>query len=229
MTGAINIGDGAFDRFVEQRSEALKRISRHSRGEFALEDVRSEAWLMWRTLAAGGRSLDLADPQDQETLIARLYQQLVRYTELNVRNAVRLDHAPGDADEPHPLAYLLSAGEHHDPLVALLEIEEARIKDVAEPTASESLAGAYLHLLRRFDNRMAEVAAHLLISVSYCYRRCAEARYLAAFQQPLPPEALTARGATTSMTGPWRRFRMLRAPVQLCFDFESDASLFEGA
>jgi hypothetical protein len=229
MKGAINIGDGAFDRFVEQRSEALKRISCHSRGEFAFDDVRSEAWVMWCTMADNGRPLDLADRQDQEVLIARLYQQLVRYTELNVRNAVRLDHAPGDADEPHPLAHLLSAGEHHDPLVALLEIEEARRRDVAEPTASESLAGAYLHLLRRFDNRMSEVAAHLLISVSYCYRRCAEARCLAAFQQPLPPEALTARGASASMTGPWRSFRIARMQVQLCFDFESDASLFEGA
>ena len=178
MTDATDAGDGVFDRFIAQCKVALNRISRHSRGEFALEDVRSEAWVMWRTLAANGRSLDLADPQDQETLIARLYQQLVRYTELNVRNAVRLDHAPGDADEPHPLAYLLSAGERHDPLVALIEVEEARSRDLAESTAGESLAGAYLHLLRRFDNRMAEVAAHLLISVSYCYRhrRCAQAR-----------------------------------------------------
>ena len=182
---------------------------------------------MWCTLADNGRPLDLADPQDQETLIARLYQQLVRYTELNVRHAVRLDHAPGDADEPHPLAHLLSAGESHDPLVALLEAEESRSRDVAEPTAGESLAGAYLHLLRRFDNRMAEVATHLLISLSYCYRRCAEARYLAAFQQPLPPEALTARGASVSIAGPWRRFRMVRVPVQLCFDFEHDVGLFE--
>lgn len=126
-------------------------------------------------------------------------------------------------------SYLLSAGEHHDPLVALLEAEESHSRDVAEPTAGESLAGAYLYLLRRFDNRMAEVAAHLLISVSYCYRRCAEARCLAAFQQPLPPEALTTRGAAASMTGPWRRFRIVRASAQLCFEFESDASLFEGA
>lgn len=229
MTDAIHTGEDVFDRFVEQRIEALNRISRHSRGEFAFDDVRSEAWVMWRTLLINGRPLDLADPQDQETLIARLYQQLVRYTELNVRNAVRLDHAPGNADEPHPLSNLLSAGEHHDPLVALLEIEEARSRDVAEPTASESLAGAYLHLLRRFDNRMAEVAAHLLISVSYCYRRCAEARCLAAFQQPLPPEALTARGGSALMTGPWRSFRIRRVPVQLCFDFESSSSLFEGA
>lgn len=220
--------EDSFDHFLKQCKEALKRISRHSRGEFALDDVRSEAWVMWRTLAAHGRSLDLTVPQDQETLIARLYQHLVRYTELNVRNAVRLDHAPGDADEPHPLARLLSTGEHHDPLVALLEAEQARSRDLAEPTAGESLAGAYLHLLRRFDNRMAEVAAHLLISVSYCYRRCAQARCLAAFQQPLPSEALNARGASASMTGPWRRFRMMRVPVQLCFDFEGDVSLFEG-
>lgn len=229
MTDAINAGDGEFDRFFEQRKEDLKRISRHSRGEFALDDVRSEAWVMWRTLATNGRPLQLADPQDQETLIAHLYQQLVRYTELNVRNAVRLDHAPGDADEPHPLAHLLSAGEHHDPLVALLEAEQSRGRELAEPTASESLAGAYLHLLRRFDNRMVEVAAHLLISVSYCYRRCAEARHLAVFQRPLPPGVLNKGDAAASITGPWRSFRITRMPVQLCFDFESGSSLFVGA
>lgn len=229
MVDKTSTDEDSFGRFLKQCAAALKRISRHSRGEFALDDVHSEAWVMWRTMGANGRSLDLAVPQDQETLIARLYQQLVRYTELNVRNAVRLDHSPGDADEPHPLAHRLSAGEQHDPLVALLEAEQALGRNLAEPTAGESLAGAYLHLLRRFDNRMAEVAAHLLISVSYCYRRCAHARCLAAFQQPLPPGALDARSASASVIGPWRRFRMMRVPVQLCFDFEGDVSLFGGA
>lgn len=219
----------AFNHFLAQHKRALQRISRHTQGEVSLEEVHAEAWLMVHALAGKGRAIDLAETEDQQRLISHLYQQLVRYTELQVRHAVRLDHAPGDDDQPHPLMNLLTAGESDDPLVALLQAEEARERQYIEPTVHESLAGAYLHLLRRFDNRMNAVASHLLISVSYCYRRCAQARDLAVFQQPLPRGALAASDDEAPTPGPWRRFRMVRTPVQLCFDFEEGVGLFAEA
>lgn len=67
-----------------------------------------EAWLMTQEFGPKGYGLDLAQPEHQTKLIAHLYQKLVRYTELNVlnvRNTVRLDHAPGgDESQVHPLA-----------------------------------------------------------------------------------------------------------------------------
>lgn len=136
----------AFERFTRAHRDDLRRISRHTNGESSMGDVQSEAWLMLHALADKGKPVDLDAPADVRRLLAHLYQHLVRYTELQVRHAVRLDHSPdGDEQTPHPLALRLAAQPHFDPLVAL------------------------------------------------------------------------------------RRFRLVRAPVQLCFDFETGSDLFENA
>ncbi|RST45401.1 hypothetical protein EJI00_24060 [Variovorax sp. DXTD-1] len=214
----------AFTQFLTLRRRDLQRISRHTRGESSLGDVQTEAWLMVDTLARKGVVIDLLESEQQSLLIAHLYQHLVRYTELQVRHAVRLDHAfDGAEGEAHPLMYLLAAEQHYDPVVALMEAEDqAQAARDDEPAAHQSLAGAYLHLLRRFDNRMRDVADHLMISVSYCYQRCAHARCLAVHQQALPS---TANG-TTFVPGAWRRFRIWRMPIQLAFDFDKEMDLF---
>lgn len=217
-------GTDAFTQFLALRRRDLQRISRHTRGESSLGDVQAEAWLMIDTLARKGVVIDLEEPEHQSLLIAHLYQHLVRYAELQVRHAVRLDHAPGGEDgQTHPLMNLLAAEGHYDPVVALMEAEaQAQAALDEDPAAHQSLAGAYLYLLRRFDNRMKEVADHLMISVSYCYRRCAHARCLAVHQQVLP----SAANDTNFVPGAWRRFRILRIPVQLAFDFDADMVLF---
>jgi hypothetical protein len=216
--------DDPFMEFLTLRQPALQRISRHTRGESSLGDVQAEAWLMIDTLARKGVAIDLREPKDQSLLIAHLYQHLVRYTERVVRRAVRLDHAPGgEAGEAHPLMNLLAAEQHYDPVIELIEAEDQAQAALADdPPPHQSLAGAYVHLLRRFDNRMRDVADHLMISVSYCYRRCAHARCLAVHQQALPCGASDA----TFVPGAWRRFRILRTPVQLAFDFDADMALF---
>ena len=215
----------SFMRFLERRKPALQRISRHTRGESSLDEVQSEAWLMIDTFACKSVVIDLDDPVHQDRLIAHLYQHLVRYTELNVRHAVRLDHAPnGDDAHAHPLMNLLTAGPQYDPVNALMQAEE---EPDACPTGHQSLAGAYLQLLRRFDNRMLDVADHLLISVSYCYRRCAHARRLAVHQHPLP--STPAADDVMFVPGAWRRFRMMRKQVQLSLDFDVDVNLFGSA
>lgn len=217
----------AFTEFLRLRQRDLQRISRHTRGESSLSDVQAEAWLMIDTLARKGVVIDLREPKHQSLLIAHLYQHLVRYTELQVRHAVRLDHAPGGEDgQAHPLMNLLAAERHYDPVVALMEAEDQAQAALADdPMPHQSLAGAYIHLLRRFDNRMRDVADHLMISVSYCYRRCAHARCLAVHQQALP----SAVSDTTFVPGAWRRFRILRTPVQLAFDFDADMALFDSS
>ncbi|MGJ7574552.1 hypothetical protein ACSFBX_28730 [Variovorax sp. RB2P76] len=180
---------------------------------------------MLEDLRQRGTPLDMRSPKDRDTLVAYLYQHLVRYTELNVRNAVRLDHAPsGEPDAAHPLANMLAADEGHDPLSRLLRDEEERLSAQMEPTMHQSLAGAYLHLLRAFNNRMHDVADHLMISLSYCYQRCAHARRLAVHQHPIPPDSLPIGSNFTP--GAWRRFRLMREPIQLVFDFGTDEVLF---
>ncbi|MET3463228.1 hypothetical protein [Variovorax atrisoli] len=71
---------------------------------------------------------------------------------------------------------------------------------------------------------MTALAEHLLISLSYCYRRCSHARTLATRQQALPAAAVDSE--QTFIPGAWRHFRLQRQPVQPSLDFEWDDVLF---
>jgi hypothetical protein len=215
----------AFEKFLLTQKKALQRIARATRGECELADVQSEAWLLAQRLPqAKGWTVDFADAGQQDRFLSYLYQELVRYTELVVRQAVRLDHSPGgDAAESHPLLNMLVAEEGRDPLAALL-IAEAGQLQAAEPNVHHSLASAYLWLLRRLDNNVRSVAQHLLISLSHCYRRLAQARKLAQCQQVLPPTLTDPNG--DFMPKPWRKERVFRIPIQLTFDFDCEPLLW---
>ncbi len=163
------VPDDVFERFTIQRKKDLARIARHTRGEHQFADVVNEAWVMARSLKTGdGEPLNLAHAAGQKMLLSHLYQHLVRYTDLNVRNAVRLDHAPGGNDqdgEAHPLTYLLVSDEGRDPLRDLTDREAALAVEV-ELDAHGSLAAAYVRLLRHFDHKMSAVARNNLRSIS---------------------------------------------------------------
>jgi hypothetical protein len=139
----------------------LQRIARHTRGEHQLSDVINEAWMLGESLPLdAGTSDKFSNPAFQDMLLRHLYQSLVRYTEQNIRLAVRIDHAPGGADSPdaaHPLMNTLVSDGGRDPLAELIE-REAALLDEKEPDVCHSLASAYVCLLRRFDNSMRAVA-----------------------------------------------------------------------
>jgi hypothetical protein len=218
------VPDDAFERFAAQRKKDLQRIARHTGGEHQLANVVNEAWIMACSLRLpDGSVLNIEEPACQERLLSHLYQHLVRYTEQNVRRAVRLDHAPkgsGQDNDAHPLTCLLASNEGRDALGEMLEREAAAAQD-AELDAHGSLAAAYVRLLQHFDNRMGAVADHLLISTSYAYRCCAQARWLATHMTYIPVPMTGAR----LVPGPWRRFRLRRSPVQMAFDFDDELPL----
>lgn len=217
----------AFARFAATNRSAFRRISRATQGEQSPEDVENEAFILAAELISKGAALDLDDRSHQDLVIRHLYQALVRYTELNVRHAVRLDHSPcGEEDEAHPLMNKLAAAEEFDPAVSVARSQDEAMGDQQEPTPHESLAGAYVHLLRMFDNRMPRVAEHLLLSVSHSYRRVAQAKVLAALQRSLMEACRRREDAFVPKA--WRRFKLKRAPEQLAFDFEAGTELFAG-
>ncbi|MCR6686554.1 hypothetical protein [Pseudoxanthomonas sp.] len=208
-----------FERFVERHRKDFARIARATRGEHHGDDVAQEGWLMAASVAARhGIPADFDDPVFADLLLRHLYQALVRYTELNVRHAVRLDHGNGDeedADAPHWLMNRLASDGGRDPLAHLVETEEAATHpDIDAP--HPSLAGAWVVLLRACGNRMPVVAARLLISVSHTRRCRAKAEMLARRQHAIP----LAPPRTGAELGPWRRYRAIRAPRQLAFDFD---------
>lgn len=200
-----------FDEFVAEQKKALQRIATATRQEHRYPDVVNEAWLMGYELAAKkSLEVDFADPGFQGLLLSYLRQKLVHYTEKKIRNGVRLDHAPKNAeaeDEPHPLLRTLASDDGRCPLSSMIE-RESEMEENRRLDENQSLAAAYVLLLRRCDNRMRAVADHLLISVSYAYRRCGLARRLAVHQAHIP---LPAPGSPF-VPGPWRRCRIRRAP-----------------
>lgn len=210
--------DVAFRLFTEQCRTDLQRIARHTRGEYQLGDVVSEAWLLASNLRTNdGASLDLSDEICQARLLSHLYQHLVRYAEKNVRYAIRLDHSPiagGHEGGSHPVARSLVSNDGRDPLREFLELE-TRTEMEARLAMHGSLAAAYVYLLRDFDNQMSRVADHLRISRSYAYRCCAKARRLAARMRHIP-----VRIPDDFILGPWRSFRLRRPHVQLAFCFD---------
>jgi len=212
-----------FDQFLQARKKDFARIAWHSQGEHTFDDVVNEAWLMGHVVAERtGVAIDFTDVSFQQTLLAHLFQHLVRYTELNLRHAVRLDHpAGGDADvaDASPLLDRLVHGDVEDPLACLLA-DEARRAHVPTSNEDHSVASAYVLLLERFKS-MYGVARRLRISSSYAYRCCRKARALAIHQHALalPP------APTVAVLGPWRRQRMERRPRQLEFDFREELPL----
>jgi len=209
-----------FAEFIAGRQSDLKRVARHTRGEYSEDDVISEAWLLAATWEqADRRPLDLRERDDQSQLISHLYQSLVRYTDLNVRHAVRLDHAPGEGEGGHPLLERLSA-DGYDPL-AVMEACEAGPVPPAEGELHYSVASIYLLMLEHYDFRVSALARFLRLSVSHTYRRCAYASQMSAWQHAL----VLAPPINMGGLRPWRRFRACRVPRQLEFDFEERLEL----
>lgn len=214
----------AFAHFVHCNGQALKRIARATRGDYDFGDVVNEAWLMAKAIAdRSGRPADFAAPAFQDLLIRHLYQALVRYTELNVRHAVRLDHAATGDDESgaHWIENRLTSDNGRDPLSHLLAGEEPAAGDGEH---HPSLAGAWVKLLWMNGGRMRTVARKLLISVSHTYRCQAKAIHLAETQTPIPFDL----EGLESHLGPWRRYRVVRIPRQLEFDFDDELPIRHG-
>lgn len=212
----VSNDDSGFDYFVRERQSDLKRIARHTRGEYQFDDVKSEAWVMAQEICATKNiPIRFSDPEYQELLLAYVYQALVRYTETQVRHAIRLDHGRADDDEgEHPLMRTLVSDGGRNPLTELLAREIAMEAETLD--ADSSLAAAYADLLHQFDNKLQAVADFLLISISEFRRHYAMAKWLVQHQLSIP---LSHRDGSRFRLRPWRRSRFQREPVQLELPF----------
>mgnify|MGYP003581688914 FL=1 len=109
--------------------------------------------------------------------------------------------------------------EGRDPLAHLLAAE-AQHQQQAQADAAISLAAAWLRLIQHFDQDMADMPRHLLISRSWAYRCVQRASELARCQRHRSGALVD-----TSLPRPWRRFKLCRVPVQLTLDFGDHALL----
>jgi len=196
-----------FESFVYRHAADFSRIARAARREWTSEDVRNEAFVLACDIAQRrGRPLDLSTAEDASLLIRSLYNHCVKYAETVVRHAHRLDHpAAGDCDrEHHWILDTLAADGGADPL-SLLEAAEQAAPAPEDPDPYHSPAAGFAWLLRRFDQRMPDVAAFLLISLSWCYSCHRRARLQACGQWPLPHLSV---GTQPDAVRAWRRFKL---------------------
>ena len=81
-----------YRHFVETRRGALRRIAARTQGEHTADDLASEAWLL--SIEIGRRrgwDFNFADEDDQDTLLAWMHNEFVRYANKVMRNAIKLD------------------------------------------------------------------------------------------------------------------------------------------
>jgi hypothetical protein len=165
----MDLSFGSIAQFFKDRASDLRRIVSRTKGDVELGDVESEAWLAAADIERKrGYPFDFADPNDQETLLGRLYNRLVKYAEQHFRHAVKLD-VDWDKEESTAfgavLARLLAAPVSSDPAARLQQEQDSA--DVGEAvTRSYSEASAYVLLLMRFEWEALELAMHLQIALA---------------------------------------------------------------
>lgn len=72
----------AFQAFLNSCRADLRRIAGHSRGEYSVDDLSGEAWLIAEEVGRKrGFAVDLSNSDDQQFILARLYNKLIRFTE----------------------------------------------------------------------------------------------------------------------------------------------------
>lgn len=210
------MSDDAFTRFLERRARDFIRIAGATRGEWKAEDVRQHAWLLMFDLGQHrDRPFDLDDPADEDFLIRCLHNHCAKYAERTLRHAHRLDQAaPGGDDASHHwLRDLLVSDEGQHP-ASLLEAAQCAVAEPGYPHAYHSPAAAWLDLVTRLGNRIANVADFLLISPSWCARCFRRALRQAQTQSPLPELRVDADPGASLQ--PWRSFRLpTRGPVHI--------------
>lgn len=164
----MEISFSAIARFFKERAADLRRIARRTEGEIEVSEVESEAWLAAEEISKKrGYPFDFDDRVDQETLLGRLYNRLVKFADKHIRYAVALD---SDSEDETPsfgavLARILTAPATSDPSVLLQQEEDADAVGVAVQR-SYSEAAAYMLLLMRFEWQALQLALHLRIALT---------------------------------------------------------------
>lgn len=159
----------SFQSFLESRRKDLRRIAGKSCGEYTIDDVGNEAYVIAEKINdKRGHPVDFLNHEDQELLLSWLYQELITWADKSNRYAVEIDKGLDSEDSEEPfctLANLLAAPENFDPLIQLqADEEEPWVLQVTRHSYSQ--ASAYAILLHRFDWDMESLAEALRLMVA---------------------------------------------------------------
>lgn len=155
--------------FLASRRSNLRSIAGRSRGDYTVDDVYSEAWLIADEIRRKrGFAVNFSNHDDQELVLAWLHCKLIRFAEKHMRFAVKLDKDWDSEDAEfvaNRLAWLLAAPEHFDPAIRF-ELDQEHIDPLELVKHSYSQASAYVILLDRFDWELERLAEHLRLMAS---------------------------------------------------------------
>ncbi|MDE2594095.1 MAG: hypothetical protein KGL57_07625 [Burkholderiales bacterium] len=163
-----------FTAFVQSRRQNLRRIAARTCGEYTEGDVMGEAWLLADRIGLKrGFPVDFSNWDDQEIVLAWLFNELVRFADKQTRYAVRLDKDWDQEDAGaamEALSRFLVAPEEFDPAVAF-QIKQEQGDLLSVVRYSYSQAAAYLILLDRFTWDLDDLANHLRVVVGTLHCR----------------------------------------------------------
>lgn len=178
-----------FKKFVQEKIADFRRIVWKTKGEVALEDLENEAWLVAHEIGQKRDSqLDLSNLDDQDLVMAALYNKSVKRREKNIQYAVRIDEERSDDEGAGlSLADRLPASANSDPLIFLLSEEHLKEADrivELEIASSYSEATAYVIALHRFNSRE-KLCKYMVLSNDALLRRLRKAKATVSEQASL--------------------------------------------
>ncbi|TAL92543.1 MAG: hypothetical protein EPN73_25245 [Paraburkholderia sp.] len=193
-----------FARLIAPMLKHLKRIAGSTQGEYTVDDLKSEAWLVFADLREHlGEDVEPEDEQLQSTVIAKIQKFFGRFVNRPMRFAARLDRDDVDDDGDfvtNSIAARLSAPEAYEPHVAFEQREESdEARRVLGARFSEAVA--YLRVLDHFDGEKPVIARYLEIHSRTLDARLMRAETFAKLQpsmfdgiEVLPDDFLPRRG-----------------------------------
>lgn len=166
-----------FENFYTAVLPGLRRISRETQGEYTVDDLKNEAWVLVFELQEKGITDNLSSPRFQNNILARLCNRFCKFTSKVVRFAVRIDDKDDDADDGKKNYWLdgLTASHEDDPLLKLCKVEEMQEKE-KHLQSSYSEAMAYVNLLENFHTDRKAISEHLSLSWKWILQKMRRAR-----------------------------------------------------
>lgn len=189
-----------------------------------MDDLQGEAWLAAEKMGEKrGFPVDFHNPIDQEHILARLYNKLIRFAEKHIRFAIRLDKG-WESENPDStadnLSRLLSAPESFDPAIQVVADQEVPLwLDFVRQSYSQ--ASAYVILLNRFNWELGTLADFLKLLPATLEKRMV-ASGIHVRHQPSLFDRIEVINQDFSPKVGYRTIRSLVAPPeteQLAWDF----------
>ncbi|WP_233863015.1 hypothetical protein [Paraburkholderia adhaesiva] len=170
--------ESSFDRFIAPILRHLRYIAKLSRGEYTVDDLKSEAWIIADEISSErGGTIEPEDTELQESVVARLHKLFGRFVNRVMRFAVRLDQDErddnGEFHENSISARLASPLQYEPQIAAQLKDDASEIARVVAGQFSEAVA--YYHVFDQFDGDSGAIARYFAIQPTTLDARLARA------------------------------------------------------